>query len=201
MKVAVLSDIHGNIEALDTVLKSAKEAKIEKFILLGDYVGYLYHPKEVIERIMDLDHVAIRGNHEDILYKLETGELNLSDITTKYGSGHEIALRELNTDQKEYIFNLTTACKVELNGKKISLYHESPWNDNRYIYPNSEIPSKLKDESDFIFFGHSHYQFCRRINDKYIYNPGSVGQNREIGGIANWLEIELISEYIKFKWS
>lgn len=199
MRVAIISDIHGNVEALNSVLKEAERSKIDKYIFLGDFVGYLYYPRQVVEKIMDLDFHAIKGNHEDILYKIECGQVDLSSITAKYGSGHAIAIRELTSQQKDFLFSLPSELKVEVNEIKISLYHETPWRNNKYIYPDSVLPNILIDNSDYIFFGHSHYQFSRKVSGNYIYNPGSVGQNRENGGVANWIELDLSYEYIKFK--
>lgn len=199
MKVAIISDIHGNVDALNSVFKEAEQSKIDKFIFLGDFVGYLYYPRQVLEKIMDLDFIAIKGNHEDILWQVESGKLDLSSVTAKYGSGHAIAIRELSSSQKDFLFSLPSEMKVELNKLKISLYHETPWKNNEYIYPDTIISKTLNDNSDYIFFGHSHYQFCRKVSNNLICNPGSVGQNREKGGIANWLELDLSLEYLKFK--
>ncbi len=199
MRLAILSDIHGNIEAFNSVIDATKRLKIDKYLLLGDYVGYYFYPRQVVEKIMDLDFVAIKGNHENILYDLECGNIELATVTAKYGSGHLIASRELTSIQKDFLFSLPCELKLDFNGTKISLYHETPWKNNRYIYPNTEIPDTLNDNSDYIFFGHSHYQFCRKLSNNFIYNPGSVGQNRETGGVSNWIDLDISYGSLRLK--
>ena len=80
MKVAVLSDIHGNHYALKEVLNIARNEKVEKLLVLGDIVGYYYHPEKVMDMIKDWDYELIKGNHEILLEKLSTGKINKSDF-------------------------------------------------------------------------------------------------------------------------
>jgi predicted phosphodiesterase len=159
----------------------------------------MFYPKQVIEIMMDLDFEAIKGNHEGILFDIECGNVELSTVTAKYGSGHANAIRELTSGQMDFLFSLPYELKLEILGTKISLHHETPWNNNKnYIYPNTEIPETLNNNSDYVFFGHSHYQFSRKLQNNIIFNPGSVGLNREKGGIANWIELDITYNSLKF---
>ena len=63
MKIAILSDIHGNFDALNVVLEECKKIKIDKYLFLGDYVGY-YYGQKVWNRICQLNGIKIKGNHE-----------------------------------------------------------------------------------------------------------------------------------------
>jgi predicted phosphodiesterase len=106
MKVAVISDIHGNIYALEEVLKSATKEKVEKLLVLGDVVGYYYHPDKVLKLLDDWDYELIRGNHEDILLDMISHKIPEIDIRMKYGSGHRFALEKLSNNQIEKITTL-----------------------------------------------------------------------------------------------
>jgi predicted phosphodiesterase len=98
MKVGVLSDIHGNHYALKKVLESARNEKVEKLLILGDLVGYYYHPEIVLSLISEWDYDIIKGNHEIILQELKENRLDSKELKTKYGSGHELALKLIDNE-------------------------------------------------------------------------------------------------------
>ncbi len=64
MKIAVMSDIHGNLEALDAVLEDVCSQRIEKIVCIGDLIGYGPNPEEVIQKIRQIDVCCTMGNHE-----------------------------------------------------------------------------------------------------------------------------------------
>ena len=67
MRIALLGDIHGNSFALAAVLEAARAAHVEKLLITGDFVGYYFWPREVLDMLDDWDVAAVRGNHEDML--------------------------------------------------------------------------------------------------------------------------------------
>jgi predicted phosphodiesterase len=72
MKIAVMSDIHGNLEALDAVLEDVCSQRIQKIVCIGDLIGYGPNPEEVIQKIRQIDVCCTMGNHElGILFKPE----------------------------------------------------------------------------------------------------------------------------------
>jgi len=200
MKIAILSDIHGNNYALEAVLNEARNEQIEKILVLGDIVGYYYNPEKVLQLLENWDHLLIQGNHERILADVLSGKLPESDIQKKYGSGHQLAIQKLDPIQLNKL--LTAPEKLLVNEKqlKILMCHGSPWNADLYIYPNSdeEILSQCDDpEIDFIFIGHSHYQFKQKNKHSFLVNVGSVGQSRSKGGIANWAILDSENKEVK----
>ena len=80
MKLAILSDIHGNHIALQTVLAAIKHYEIDKLVVAGDFVGYYFWPRDVIELLESWDIIAIRGNHEEMLIKAENNSEYLQPI-------------------------------------------------------------------------------------------------------------------------
>ena len=189
MKIGILSDIHGNDVALKCVLKEIHKLNIEKLLLLGDYVGYYYNAHKVLDLLQTCSTEMIKGNHELLLEQSAGNRKKLATIREKYGSGIEVALDLLPTEQIEHLANLPEKKELILDGVKILLCHGAPWNIWEYIYPDTadEIKNKcLASEADFVFIGHSHYSFIYEHNNKVLMNVGSVGQNRKAGGIANW---------------
>ena len=67
MKIAILSDIHGNFLSLKAVIKEIKIKKINKIICLGDYINYYYEPDKCIDLLKSINAKCIKGNHENIL--------------------------------------------------------------------------------------------------------------------------------------
>lgn len=194
MKVAVISDIHGNYDALTAVLKACKQEYVEEYIFLGDYVGYYYDAKKVWDTVKELSTYIIKGNHEDLLMKSETSQIIKDKILKKYGTGHQLASEQLTTLDKKELFSLPKQLSIELNNVKLQLNHGSPWDFEYYLYPDtpSELLNKANSpEYDFVLVGHSHYSFSVQLRDVVLINAGSVGQNRKIGGIANWGLLDL----------
>lgn len=202
MKVAVISDIHGNSYALEQVLKSAQKEKISKLLVLGDLVGYYYHPDKVLDMLNNWDYELIRGNHEDLLAAMQAGHISESELHSKYGSGHRLAVEKLNAAQLDQITAAPQSKKITLNGVQFAMYHGSPWNHDQYLYPDAtaETLEQCNDETvDFVLIGHSHYAFLHRNTDSTLINAGSVGQSRTVGGIANWALIDTSNKSIQMK--
>ena len=194
MKVAVISDIHGNYDAFSEVLKACEKEGVQEYLFLGDYIGYYYDAKKVWNIVKKLSNHIIKGNHEDLLKDLEVSTNRKEEIIKKYGVGHQMASNDLTTSDKEHIFSLPKQLNVEINNVKFQLNHGSPWDPNFYLYPDSsyEILKKSNNiEYDFILVGHSHYSFSVHLQDVVLINAGSVGQNRKFGGIADWVLIDL----------
>jgi putative phosphoesterase len=202
MKVAILSDIHGNDYALKEVLRIAGKEKVDKLLILGDFVGYYYNPDNVLKMLAEWDCVSIKGNHEVIIEKIAAGITDESSSRLKYGSGHRLAIERLSKQQLEELRNLPEKRVVEIDGMKIQMCHGSPWDANQYLYPNTEkdVLDKCNNAAcDFVLTGHSHYSFVYRNEDSTLINAGSVGQSRSMGGIAYWAIINTESRGFEIK--
>lgn len=188
MLVAVISDIHGNIFALNEVIKQIKDNNINRVYFLGDFVGYYYHPKQVFDELKKLNTTMIMGNHEQYLIDCIDGLIDIHELSKKYGSGHEIGLNELSISDIKNIRNLPKYHLETIEDVKIACFHGSPFDENFYLYPNTDKSIFLKCdlEADFTFVGHSHYPFVVKLPNSTLINVGSVGQSRKKGGIASW---------------
>jgi putative phosphoesterase len=191
MKIGVISDIHGNYDALIEVLKESKRENIEHLLVLGDIVGYYYHPDKILEILSEWSFDIIKGNHEKILEDLIADSSLGESIRLKYGSG-----------QLRFLQGLSETKSVKFDGVSILMSHGSPWSNDFYIYPDSEKDIILKCDSkdhDFVLIGHSHYAFAIENANSILINPGSVGQSRQEGGKASWAIIDLATKSFQLK--
>lgn len=187
MKYAVISDIHGNMEALNAVLADIEEVeKADKILCLGDLAMAGPEPGAAIDRIKSLVEaekvICIQGNtdkmiadyNEDILYSLRGKNEVMANAL-------EADVKILSDSQKEFLKNLPVNEKVEYLKNKILMVHGSPRRNDENIFPEmpiSEIDEMVKDtDADIILCGHTHvpcgYQTESR---KTIVNDGSVGR-------------------------
>lgn len=200
MRLAILSDIHGNYDALKAVLEECKKHKIEQYLCLGDYVGYYYEPKKVWDLIYSLNGVKIKGNHEDLLKDSLSSRIIRNQIKEKYGTGHQVAQNQLSCEQINQLYNLPEKKLVQIGEYTFELNHGSPWDQSIYLYPDTapEILEKANNPAiDIVLVGHSHYPFTKKLTHSVIINPGSVGQNRQKGGVACWAFIN--SDTLEYK--
>jgi len=193
LKLGILGDIHSNHQALEVVLKSAAEQRVDELLLTGDIIGYYFWPKEVLDLLSSWKFISVRGNHEDFLEKARNNPAFLSQIDKRYGCGLRIALNTLSKSQIEWLISLPHPCEISIDKLHILLCHGSPWNINQYIYPDLEddVLSKLTMmDYNCIILGHTHYPMVIKNKSSAIINPGSVGQprNREPG--AHWAMID-----------
>lgn len=202
MRICVISDIHGNYDALKKCITEARKLNIEKYLCLGDYVGYYYEPDKCIDLLLDLNAICIKGNHEKIFLDLIKNKKKLNYYVSKYGNGIKFALKKLKKKHISFIKKLPNTKKIIINKKKILLCHGSPWKNNEYIYPNkfNKFKRKLSTYNfDNILLGHTHVQMKRKIDTKIILNPGSVGQPRDGEGLIKWLIIDYSKMRYEFK--
>lgn len=189
MKIALISDIHGNYDALVEVLKKAKKEGVEHLLVLGDIVGYYYHPDRILTALAEWSFDFIKGNHEYILEDLIADPSLGEYVRLKYGSGHQEAIEKLSSQQLEFLRDLPDTKSVQFDAISMLMSHGSPWSNDYYIYPDCEKDVILKCDSkqhDFVLIGHSHYAFAIKNTNSILINPGSVGQSRQTGGKASW---------------
>ena len=183
MKIAVISDIHANLIALNTVLEDIKEQNCDKIFCLGDLAMAGPQPVETVDFIIkQTDWTIIHGNTDKLIvdYSSELFEnmMNTFPLMAK-------ALREdvkvLREDQKEFLRKLPPQKELEIEGVKILLVHGSPRRNNEDILPN--LPIEQVEEiidgvnADLILCGHTHMPAGYQTNTKQtVINDGSVGR-------------------------
>ena len=194
MKIGLLSDIHGNADALAAVLASARRLDVQRILCSGDIVGYYYEPDKCLELLSEWEVECVRGNHEDMLFGLINTPSLGPQIKTKYGSGLYIAAAILTTAQLEYLYKLPVHKTIKIQGKTFLLCHGSPWETDQYIYPDAEqsmFRRCAEGGNDYVVLGHTHHQLKAVHGNTLIVNPGSVGQPRgRDRGFAHWAVLD-----------
>lgn len=195
MRYLILSDIHSNWEALEAVLEAA-QGLYERVLCLGDLVGYGADPNRVAEWVRANVPIVIRGNHDKACSGLESLEW-FNEVARQAAMW---TLNELTPENREYLVALAQG-PVELDG--MSLVHGSILDEDEYVVSPREAAQILPYlDRRLNFFGHTHIQggFAQdgdrlqiirpqpekgpqyleiQAEEKYLLNPGSVGQPRD----------------------
>lgn len=194
MKIAVLSDIHGNLEALEAVLQDLQRAGAEQVICLGDLIGYGPDPEAVVSRIRELGYVAILGNHEAAL----AGGWERDRMNFQARANNILTEDLLSTDNLRYCRDLPRTVTIE---GALFVHGCPPDSVSTYLYSlaDAEVERIFWEDSRQLFFvGHTHELMLvqmqggrvarerlsegRRLlarDRKYLINCGSVGQPRD----------------------
>jgi len=176
MKIAVLSDIHGNLPALEAVLADAAARRADRIVNLGDIVSGPLWPAETAARLMPLDLPTICGNHERQV---------LTHSPERMGESDRFAAAALGADQRAWLEGLPATMRLSPD---ISMVHGTPHDDLTYLLETvtadglraattDEIGARVAGaDAPVILCGHSHVpRVVRRDDGQLIVNPGSVG--------------------------
>jgi len=197
MRIAVISDIHSNNDALTAVLEVLHD--YDALICLGDLVGYGAEPNEVVETIRMLKpQVIIAGNHD---YATVTGDT--SDFVQHAVKAIEWTRKRLRMENMKYLSSLPYSSTFVANRVTLKACHGSPRDPlNEYVYPG--IPDFILKsllemaETDVLLLGHTHVAFDARIDTKLLINPGGVGQPRDGDPRASYAIIEIVDDSISY---
>lgn len=176
MKLAIISDIHGNLYALMKVLEDIEEEqKADLIVCLGDLVGYGPHPNEVIALIKRKNIPCLKGNYDA---SVVDGSYTFIRETPTNSFSLPWTSNEVRALNKYYLDNLPTSMTLEFNGKKIKFLHGSPNAINEYLLENEEnTASVMKNlEEDILVCAHTHMPSVKEFGDKLFINDGSVGK-------------------------
>lgn len=185
MKVGIISDIHGNIKALEAVLQELKNKDIEKIIVLGDLIGGAPMSEEVVQKIMKIKDslIIVKGNREkNIIEGLpEFVHDEKFKITQEQKDAHKYLGNELSGKSKEFLKNLPKELQWELEGKKIYVSHyplDKKGNFRKHIkkanvQENEEMFSGI--DADIYLYGHTHIENYNTKSGKMYINPGALG--------------------------
>lgn len=186
MKIAVISDIHGNMEALEAVLNDIEKEKCSKIFCLGDIAMAGPEPVETIHRIHALsqskDFHIIQGNTDKMLSVFSFDTYNkILETNAVMASAYLADSKIISDEDKEFLRNLPVQEEIELFGIKILLVHGSPRRNDENIYPNmtvEEIEEIIKNTTaNIIFCGHTHMPCGYQTNtEQTVVNTGSIGR-------------------------
>lgn len=199
MKIAFISDIHSNIEAFQAVLKFLETKKINQIYIAGDIIGYYYYAAEVINLCMSSDNIfCIRGNHDRNFLDAIYSEPLMEKLTSKYGSGYKKTKDQLSPSQINWLRTLPNKLTITVSDITLTVAHGSVDNEDTYIYPDasSEVLSEQILDSDITVLGHTHHSFIWCKDNKYLLNPGSVGQPRDQSSLASIIVLDTFNRVV-----
>ena len=202
MPTAIISDIHGNIDALNVVLADIDRRGIERIVCLGDIIGYGPDPLLCLDLVIQRCEWSLMGNHDfAVLY--EPTNFNASAATACYWTRRQLE-EEPHPGKRRKRFEYLNNLIVRRNGENALWVHASPRRPiNEYIFPDDVVtaPNKMQQIFDRVerrcFVGHTHvpgvftsepdfyppqdldgvYKYIE--GEKAVINPGSVGQPRD----------------------
>lgn len=185
-KIAIISDIHGNREALKTALADIKRRGCDKIICLGDIIDKGNFSNECIELIKNNCNVVLRGNCNDHFSK----EHDLTKANEKEKLKILKYKDELTEENKKYLSTLPFCYEFYLSGRLVRLFHAGP--DSVYNYSEvgiyASIDQKYKmfkpntltlsdNVADIVVYGHIHIQLMNKIYNRTLICCGSIGNN------------------------
>lgn len=183
MKVAVLSDIHGNFQALESVMEDVKANNCEQVFCLGDLAMAGPQPRMVIDYVRKQNNwTVIQGNTDKMIADFSPEILqNVKNNFPVMANALADDIIFIEEDKKDYLRNLPAQKELTLEGVKLLLVHGSPRRNNEDILP--DMPLKIIEEmlegtnADLIFCGHTHVPAGYQTNKKQtVVNVGSVGR-------------------------
>jgi len=196
--LAVFSDIHSNILALNHVLEDIEKQGYDRVYCLGDLVGYGPRPNEVIETLIASGIQTVMGNYDEGV-GYEKGDCGCAYVTEEEKQDGQKSI-EWTTEQvtpqnKRYLRTLQDKIEFTVNGYKILLVHGSPRRNNEYLYedrPERSLTRMLESlDADILVCGHTHKPYHRIVNGIHIINEGSVGKPKDGDPRACYAVIEL----------
>ncbi|MGL5507400.1 MAG: metallophosphoesterase family protein [Paraclostridium sp.] len=194
MKIAVISDIHSNIYALNNVLEDIQKRDVNMIVCTGDLVGYGTRPNEVINTLKKEKVLTIMGNYDEAIgnFKIICGcDYKDPKDAEKAGLSMQFTGKETTEDNKEYLRNLPTEATFNFNGKTIRFVHGSTRVINEYLKENSKEADEVMNElvEDILVCGHTHIPYAKYYKEKLLINAGSVGKPKTNRPDANYVII------------
>lgn len=213
MRLGIFSDTHSNLPAIEAVRAAYAKESIDKFICLGDTVGYGARPQECSEIVRELVAVTILGNHDAAV----AGRMDYSYYYDAARHALDLHLTWLSEQNLEWLRSLP----YEHREQGLAFCHGSPLNleEFEYIFSVDQAQRLLccyEDLARVTFIGHSHLckafalspsdvhevvatQFTIRENYKYIISVGSVGQPRDYDNRASYTIFDTETNVFEFK--
>jgi diadenosine tetraphosphatase ApaH/serine/threonine PP2A family protein phosphatase len=204
MRIALLSDVHGNLPAFEAVLADVDSAEVEETWCLGDLVGYGAQPDGCVELARSRCDVCLAGNHDLVV----TGEIDLADFSSSAADAAQWTRDNISAESLDFL----KALRPERDDGVIGLYHASPrdpvWEYVLSTWQADECMDLMKKRVGAV--GHSHVALWFSRDDdgkvsgatadpgepkdlsggRWLVNPGGVGQPRDGDPRAAWLLLD-----------
>ncbi|MFH1034527.1 MAG: YfcE family phosphodiesterase [Pseudomonadota bacterium] len=197
-RLAVLSDLHANLAACQAVAADLARRGVQSVVVLGDLVGYLTRPNQVVELVREAGWRCLDGNYDQAV--LTGGQAGI-EAFLKPGIGPEPRAvfawteKALQAPARAFLAGLPASLSLDLEGLALLAVHGSPRDPRQYVYPDhpdAELQSWLMEAGvDVLCLGHTHRPFIRRLPAGLVLNPGSVGKPKDGDPRASYALLEL----------
>lgn len=198
MKLAVYSDVHGNLHAMQAVWDAIQQERPDAVYCLGDLVGYGAFPNEVTSFVRETGVPTIIGNYDDGVGfdRDECGCVYKDPVSEQFG--HESLMwtqSETTADNKAFLRQLEGHIRLELDDLRLLLVHGSPRKMNEYLYEDRPQASferlATQAEADVLLFGHTHLPYQKVAAGTLFVNTGSVGKPKDGDPRAGFVTLQL----------
>lgn len=213
MRVAIISDIHANLQALQAILLDIEQNNIDSIVCLGDIVGYGPRPKQVLEEVTCRTENIILGNHDAVI----GNRLNPSEFNDNAHEAIDWTRECLGDDSAKFFAKVPTTLQFD---DVLCVHAEAaePENWNYITNPESALPSFLTTDASLIFMGHTHlpgiFSFdpaTKQVtqtqphdtffnpHQRHLINVGSVGDPRDGDINACYTILDMESQHVSFR--
>lgn len=185
MRIAVISDIHSNLEALKRTLEDIKKRKVDQIICLGDTIAKGIHASECVELIKENCDIVLQGNCDEVMAIKQAGEEKLPTIEQERRTWNRSMLTQ---EQRQWLAGLPFCYEMYLSGSFIRMFHASPNRNNQAVINQDNFATKFamfepsertlsKRRADVVLYGHIHHQYMDKLYNRTLINVGSVGNS------------------------
>jgi len=182
LRIAIISDIHGNAVAFEAVLKDMKLQSPDAVVFLGDLTMRGPQPAECVDMLRSIEPLAmVRGNYDHMFTRFpwsDDWKPNHFKDQLQWRA-FEYDMSKLTGEQAAWIGHLPTEERLSIEGNHFELYHAAPDSLVKITYPWASVEDleslRRHEDTDVILYGHIHHSYCRHANGRLVVNCGSVG--------------------------
>jgi putative phosphoesterase len=201
MKVAVFGDVHGNLPALEAVLKDIQRRRLEALWNLGDLVGYGPYPDEVVQRLKREKVVNIAGNYDLRVLRWNPAESPRKEEPVDKWIASAWTRENLSRASLAFLGSLPPERRWSRGGHTVLLTHGSPASNTERLEPSTPL-KRLQDlavlgNADVILCSHSHIPWARQVDDVWFVNPGGVGRSDDGDSRASYAVVEIEDDRVR----
>jgi predicted phosphodiesterase len=171
MRIALLSDIHGNVTALRAVV--AALPTVDMVLHAGDAVGYFAHGDAVCDLLQSMEARCIAGNHDRFL-SVPPGDPNPL-LRRSLDMTHALT----GENARNWLASLPSSLRLPCGPRLVRLHHGSPWDPDAYVHQDADRERFAGLDADIVVLGHTHRPLLFQAGRTLVINPGSVGLPRD----------------------
>jgi putative phosphoesterase len=197
MRIATISDMHGNAVAFEAVVDDLKKQSPDAIIFLGDAVMRGPQPAECVELLYSLNPlVAVRGNYDHMFTRFPKPDWKPQDARQEMVfHAFEYDLNYLSQEDQQWLGNLAMEDRSDVNGTQIECYHAAPDSLIEVTYPWAPLDDLDKlhrdEKTKLVLFGHVHHAFVRQARGRLVVNSGSIGTPFDGDNRASYAVIDI----------